>query len=359
LLAMTLLAATTVTHFVTSALLLPMLAGMWLLTYARSKELPPASTLALYLVVPLVWLIYATVQTFDALVQVSAEVSSNLERDGFLRDVLIGGGSNFGAEVPLWATMLKLFWLFLVFGVGTLAALSRLRRPRSLPSAEARALGALLGILLLSVTATLVSPGGNQFLRYPMYAPLVLAPLLLLTIGRLPEALRKACLSAVVVSLVALAVPTFFVHYPTVRMDMSYTYEAAPAQLLGRYSDGAGLTLTAPALGHAPYVAYLPQATFSGIPEKFQLKDRDGVWSYLNDQVNSFVTADERVHIYVLSARPQMYFGHNFGIPLDDPHWDAIHDRLEGQAKVYDNGFVTLYEATSGTGAEKAELRSR
>jgi hypothetical protein len=38
-----------------------------------------------------------------------------------------------------------------------------------------------------------------------------------------------------------------------------------------------------------------------------------------------------------------VYYKHNFGIPLDDPRWDALRIRLEGQAAVYDNGFVNLY----------------
>jgi len=359
LLATALLAATTVTHFVASTLLFFLLLGMWLVTYAQRgrRESFPSSTILLYAVVPAAWLIYTTVQTFGSLVHVSAEISGNLQRENFLRDVFMIGGSNFGAQVPLWATILKLFWLVLLFGAGTVTALFGLRRLRSLPSVEAKALGALLGILLLSVTVTLVSPGGEQFLRYPMYAPLVVAPLLLLAISRLPEGLRKVGLGAVVVSLVALAVPTFLAHYPTVRIDMFYTYEAAPAQMLSRYGDGTDLSLTAPAGGRAPYVAYLPNAQYAGTPLRTDLKDEDEVWAYLYDQVDNFVSgARNRVAVYVLSARPRVYFRHNFGFPPSDPHWDAIRSRLEGEAAIYDNGFVTLYEATSAAGVEKAQL---
>jgi len=357
--ALVLLGATTITHFVTSTLLPFLLLGMWLVTHARrgGKGSFRSSTILLYAVVPAVWLIYATVQTFDRLASVSAEFSDNLLRDGFLRDVLLVGGSNFGAEVPIWATMLKLFWLVLLFGAGTVAALSRLGRLGSLPSVEAKALGALLGILLLSATATLVSPGGNQFLRYPMYAPLVLASFLLLGLGRSTPALRKAGVGALVVSLVVLAVPTFLAHHPTVRMDVFYPYERAPAQMLSRYSDGTGVDLTAPALGHAPYVGYLPNARYAGTPESHDLKDEDGVWAYLDGQLGNFVSGTrDRVAIYVLSARPPVYFRHNFGIALNDPRWDAIRSRLEGQAAVYDNGFVTLYEVTSAAGVEKTQL---
>lgn len=359
LLGIALLAAATVTHFVTSALLLFVLVGVLLVPRARGemKERFPSSRLAIYLVVPLAWSIYVTTQAFEDLTHVGVQVLDNFGRDTFLRDVFITGGSNLGPELPLWTVIMKLFWPALLLGIGTMAALSRLRHPRSLPPIEARALGALLGIFLLAATATLVSTSGNQFLRYPMYAPLVVSPLLLLALGRLAPGLRMAGLGAVVVSLVVLAVPTLLVSYSTVRMDAAYPYEEAAAQMLGRESDGTNVRLTAPAGGHSQYLGYLPQALFARTPEKFNLKDEDGVWAYLDDQVDSFVGgSDEQVNIYGLSNRPRVYFKHNFGIPLDDPRWDAIRSRLEREAAVYDNGFVTLYEAISATGVEKTQL---
>lgn len=352
LLVIVVLAATTVTHFVTSTLLVFLLVGMWLVAYARRglKEPFPSSTLLLSVcvVVLTAWLVYAAVRTFDSLVSVSAEITGNLQWGQFLRELFIVGRSNFGGQVPLWATTVKLFWLVLLFGVGTVAALPGLRRLQSLHSMEARASGALLGILLLSVTATLVSTAGSQFLRYPMYAPLVTAPLLLLAISRLSEGLRRVGLSALVLSLVSLAVPTFLAHYPAVRMDMFYPYEAAPAQTLSRFGYATDLRVTAPALGYAPYIEYLPNAAYASTPELYALKDKGEVWAHLDDQVNSFLGGtDERVHIYVLSRRPRVFYMHNFGIPLDDPRWAAIQSRLEGTAAVYDNGFVRLYESTA------------
>ncbi len=351
-----LLAATTVTHFVTSTLLLFLVVGIWLVTYTRRgvKDSFPSSRLLLYVnaVVLIAWLIFAALQTFDGLVSVSAEISHNFQWEQFLRELFIVGRSNFGVQVPWWATTVKLFWIVLLFGVGTVAALVRLRGLQSLRSVEARALGALLSILLLSVTATLVSTAGSQFLRYSMYAPLVTAPLLLLAIGGLSERLRRVGLGAVVVSLVALAVPTFLAEYPTVRMDMFYAYEAAPAQMLSRYGDDTNLSLTAPAVGYAPYIAYLPNAQYAGTPAQSDLKDQDGVWAYLNEQVDRFVGGTgERVRVYALSRRPRVFYRHNFGIPLGDRRWAAIEGRLEEVAAVYANGFVTLYESTASVGS--------
>jgi hypothetical protein len=363
LVALVLLAASTITHLITPMLLLFLVAGIWLVRYDRRglKEPLPTSTLLLYALVPTTWLIYATVLTFGGTAHIVKEFADNIQREFYLRNALILGSSNFGVAVPLWATTVKLFWIFLLFGVGTAVALLRLRRRHSLRPVEAKAVGALLGILLFSVTIGLASTGGLQLFRYVMYAPLVLAPLLLLSIRHLPRRLGGVGLGAVAVSLVALAVPTFFAHYPTVRMEMVYAYEVAPAQTLSSHGDdGSGLRVFAPAAAYVPYIGYLPNAEYIPTPIEFTLEDREGLWAYIYQQADIFVSASgERVSIYVLANRTPVYYKHNFGIPLDDPRWDALRIRLEGQAAVYDNGFVTLYEATTPIATEEADVNRR
>jgi hypothetical protein len=362
--ALVLLAASTITHLVTPMLLLFLVGGIWLVRYDRRslKEPLPTSTLLLYAVVPFAWLIYATVLMFGGMAHMVTEFADNIQRELYLRSALITGGSNFGVAVPLWARTVKLFWIFLLFGAGTAAALLRLRRRHSLRPAEAKAVGALLGILLLSVTIGLVSAGGLQLFRYVMYAPLVLAPLLLLSIRHLPWRLGGVGLGALAVSLVALAVPTFFAHYPTVRTEMFYAYEIAPAQTLGLHDDGSKLLLIAPAAAEIAYVHYLPDAEFSGTPVEFTLTDKDGVWAFIDGQVD-LVMCDrctgKRVILYVLSNRPRVYYKHNFGIPLGDPRWDAVRIRLEERASIYDNGFVTLYEGTAPIAPEEVNASRR
>jgi hypothetical protein len=363
LLALVLLAASTITHLVTPMLLLFLVGGIWLVRYDRRglKEPLPTSTLLLYALVPAAWLIYATVLMFGGMAHMATEVTANIQREFYLRSALVIGSSNFGVAVPLWATTVKLFWIFLLFGAGTVAALLRLRRRHSLRPVEAKAVGALLGILLLSVTIGLVSTGGLQLFRYVMYAPLVLAPLLLLSIRHLPWRLGGVGLGALAVSLVALAVPTFLAHYPTVRMEMFYAYEMAPAQTLSSHGDdGSGLRVFAPAAAYVPYIGYLPNAEYMGTPVEFTLEDYDGLWAYLDGELDSFMSASGgRASIYALANRAPVYYKHNFGIPLDDPRWDIVHIRLEGQAPVYDNGFVTLYRATAAMTAEEVNASRR
>ena len=105
--------------------------------------------------------------------------------------------------------------------------------------------------------------------------------------------------------------------------------------------------MTALAVGYVPYVGYLPSAEYLGTPIEFQLTDDAGLWAHIDSQVDLFVSGSgDRMGIYVLSNRPSVYYKHNFGIPLDDPRWDALRIQLEGQPTVYDNGFVMLYAAT-------------
>jgi hypothetical protein len=144
-------------------------------------------------------------------------------------------------------------------------------------------------------------------------------------------------------------------------MEMFYAYEMAPAQTLSSHGDdGSGLRVFAPAAAYVPYIGYLPNAEYMGTPVEFTLEDYDGLWAYLDGELDSFMSASGgRASIYALANRAPVYYKHNFGIPLDDPRWDIVHIRLEGQAPVYDNGFVTLYRATAAMTAEEVNASRR
>ena len=344
-----LLLAAAVTHLPTSVLMFFILIGIWLTTLAREHHgSVPVSTLVLYAVAPAAWLIYATVTTFDGLAQVIGEFTSNLQGEDFFSEVRIIGASNLGPSVPLWATGIKAFWLVALLGVGTVVALLRLRRAFDLVRAEAQVLGALLGIVLLSVTAMLVSFGGSQFLRYPMYAPIVVAPMLLLfVLDQASSRLRRIGLGVTVVAIVGLSLPTFLASHPTVSMDRSYSYEDSPAKFLAGNAGSVEAMIFAPALGYLPYVEHLPNARYAASPALSELQDEDGVWANLDGQISEFESGQDAVNVYVLSARPRVYYEYNFRLSPEDPRWDAIQSELDGNLKIYDNGFVGLFENDS------------
>ncbi len=76
-------------------------------------------------------------------------------------------------------------------------------------------------------------------------------------------------------------------------------------------------SLSAPAVGYVPYVGYLPNAEYASTPVQSDLKDENGVWAHLDDQLDSFVSGTgKRVDIYVLSTRPPGFLGTTSGSPL-------------------------------------------
>jgi len=346
------LAANTVTHFVTSTLLFCLLLWMWLVALARKEFERRRDERRLlvfaYGIVPFAWLSYAAVQTFRSLALLAGQLPGNLQSESFLRAVLLAGQANYGAGVPPWAVAARGFWIFLLLGVGVFAVFCRLVRLRSLPTVEARAIGAFLGIVFLSIVNTSVSTGGFEFVRFPLYTPLVSAPLLLLAIARLPSGLRTISFGTLVVFIVALSLPTFLASYPTIRTEVFYQHEFLPAQLLAKHTDDPHVKITAAALGYVPYARYMPDAQYVGTPPEFALIDEAGVWAFLDQQARDFVSEKTRAtSFFVDSARPRAYYRHNFGISPSDPRWDAIRSIVRERAAVYDNGFVALYEATA------------
>jgi len=357
-----LLGAATVTHFVASTLFFSFLAGTYLVRIVGSRApraLTP-STALLYGVVPTTWLAYWTVQTFDNIVKMGTQLSQNLASDRFLGWFVTGSQANVGGEVPLWAAATKLFWLILLFGLGTLSALFYLFRRRGAGSVEQSALGALVGIMAASAIATLVSTGGFEYFRYLMYAPCVTVPFLLKFVKGFPARVAGYSLAALVVLFAGLSLPTFFAHHPRVEQYAYYPSEYAAGRFLrSSYQDreprstilGLGLSLT-------PIVYYLPDATYvSEGQAAIDLTNEEGLWASIQKMTKVFAddTSGDDTNLFVLSRRPQVYYRHNFGIPETDLKWRELVQELSSHSLIYDNGSIQTYASTAAT-ARQDEL---
>jgi len=350
-----LLGAATVTHFVASMLFFSFLAGIYLVRtvgFRAPKTLTP-STAVLYGVVPITWLAYWTVQTFSNIVEMGAQLSQSLASDRFLGWFVTGSQANVGGEVPLWAAATKLIWLFLIFGIGTLSALFYLFRRRRVGAVEQSALGALLGIMAASVVATLVSTRGFEYFRYLMYAPFFAVPFLLKFVKDSPVRVARYSLAALVVLFAGLSLPTFFAHHPRVEQYAFYPQEYALGRFLqSSYQDGtARPTVFGLGLSLPPVIHYLPDAAYvSEGQASIDLINAEGLWSSARKMIGAFGgdRSGDGANLFVFSARPQVYYRHNFGVPETDPEWRELVQELSSHLLVYDNGSVQAYAAKRG-----------
>jgi len=344
--AVVLLGAGSMTHFVSALVPFFLLAGIYLARSFAGRPRAPllATTPVLYVIVPLSWLIFWSVGTFDNIVVIGSKVQESLAPDMAFRYMFNIGRANLGPTLPPWATATNNFWLFLLFGLGSVSVLLGLVKMKKLNGVEAKATGAFLGVILLALLVTSLYPGGQQVYRFLTFAPFFAAPFLLLLLRGLRP--RRALLSLTILALlfVGLSLPTFFANSAYIGVSVYHPVDSAPGQFLKPlYDDGRGLRIMSLAFTTQPLIRYLPEAEYSGELPAEHVQDEEQFWQFAEKQVGSFEGTSDWEAVYVSSPRPVAAFQHIFGIAQDDPNWSRLSRRLEEKERFYDNGQVQMY----------------
>ena len=147
---LTVLGAATAMHFATSLTPFYLLLGIYLVTKWAGKPLVHASSFAVFLVIPMAWELYWATTTFETLSGFVSKVVEDISQSGFVsvRWVFFLGEGNFGEYVPIWVRGVRLFWVALIFGAGSVLGIRKLFRTRQLSLAEEKETGGLLAIFL-------------------------------------------------------------------------------------------------------------------------------------------------------------------------------------------------------------------
>jgi|GEM_PF-3061290 hypothetical protein len=343
--------ATVVTHFVTSVLL-----AFLLLAWRVGQRLPrtplaqrvPVAWLAALLVVA--WQLYWAVPLFDESVRQAREtVRATLsgEVGAFLSYGRAVGANNLDG-FPLWATLTRWGWALLLPVVGVLCALLVVLRGRALP-VPVRALAlAVLGTAAAVAMATVVSPGGQQFHRFLLYAPLLAAPLLMVCLRRHLANAGPLLVSAL---LLLAVVPTFLAHSNLVSSDSYYEEQVAAGRFLARSLDdgGSGVSLYS---GGAAFVGryfapFIYLDTGPMLDQGPTSNTEDSVRGAYGRMVAAFLAEGERARpaIFWVDPWPRAYYHLWFG-PQGAVYVLQPLDGLSTSPRIYDNGLVVLW-ATS------------
>ncbi len=258
--------------------------------------------------------------------------------------------TNLGPDVPVWATAIKFFWLALLFGGGLLAAIALARQIQKLNSAQVRAQGALLGMVILTALTFLVSTQGFDIFRFLVFSPYILAPFLILALGFLSKLRQRRAITAIAAAAVVLAFPTYLAYHSRISFDVYRSYERAPARMLARATNrGEGLRIIAPGLTALAFIRELPQALFEGEIPPYLVRDKARLWSHLARQLERFERSEtSEGMIYVTSPRMTAFYKRNYDVEQDHPNWQALVQQLyAASAIVYDNGFLQLQDNRS------------
>jgi hypothetical protein len=373
-----LLAAVTITHFVTSMLFLLVLLGILLVQLISRHRLARRgdaqheprivvdwSIIALCLIVPLAWELYQSVSTFTGIVGLVPKVIEDITEGQLFGNIFLLGTANLGEATPLWANITRWSWFFSIFGFGAILALRNLFRLRRLSSVEKKEIGGLAGIVLLGLTASLLSLGGPEGLRFLLYAPLFIVPIILRFFSNLRSGQedsetilrsyqtrggwpgrRSRGYAFIILPILffALSFPTFLAHNNKISTTAFYPYDFAPGEFLAStYDTGEGLTLFFYG-GTAGGVWYYLQDDADYGPVVANVEDEEDLWRQADDAMTMFESSEGQ-RIFIFSERGKGAYEHLFGVKPSDIRWQQLEQRLQkGRKLFYNNGFVQLYE---------------
>ena len=347
LLFMILLSAMVTTHAITSVVFCLVLLGMYLVQRADKDKIVSFSLVKLALVAFLSYVVYVTPGTFQTLAGLILTTLGHITY-GEMWSPLVSRSiaGNLGEAVPLWATIAKSFWVFVLIGLGGVFTLSNLVRIRSLQPTEKIITGGLIGIAVAGVLAGLVSRMEELVFRFLLYIPVLTALIVLLFLSK-----RKLVLVIFLALIFLLSFPTFLAHNSHVSTNalhpqevsaaefMRFSYqEEFPAVHINIYGPAANYAMIGGYLNNVHYtmfVAYPIPATTAGLWQAFE----DFIAAFRNDRTPAPV-------IMLSSPRFATSFKSIGGIdPTTERRWYELRESLNQESKVYDNGFVQIYQA--------------
>jgi hypothetical protein len=253
-------------------------------------------------------------------------------------------------SVPPWATATRLTWLGFL-GIGSCIALIRLLLPRGLVSrAELLTALALLGVAVVSVVAFAASPGGYQFHRFLVVAPLFVVPLALgwkpmlsQSWGRL-VAFPRLTIVILVALLWATMLPSFLLAPRDIGSVTTYPSEIAISNFIRRqFGDGDNLQGYSIAFSQSsPVYTYgSPDAT---LLTDDPLQPIGQFWDNASSLVQGYLTApmDSQARTFLWNDKAIALLRKQ-GIAPDDPNWSRLIVDLSTTSRVYANGLTVLY----------------
>jgi hypothetical protein len=344
--------------FVASYLPTPMyflfiLAGVYLVQQISRKGTVTLPVVLLFGVILAAWTQYvATPWWIAAPVSVLESLVESLSHPvGTLARVFAAGGRYFGGATPLWASLTRIFWNALIYGIGGILWIWNLIHVRKLNAKEAFMTASMLSVVVFGLLSLFALPpsSGPEWARALMIGALFLIPMLLgpardsATHGsewRLVEV-------AAMVLIFAASLPTFLIARPLLFTDAVYPYEVAAGQFLAvAYGKEPRQFYSTARLG-IMYTGYLPAAAHPLWRDvESPTTDANGLWGGLDQLVTGFERRGDPGAILLLSERFRLPPGASMHIAETDPRWVALLSRLGGHNETYSNGHVEIYQSS-------------
>jgi len=350
LLVLILLSITVVAYLPVSLLIPLILIGIYAIYVIRRNNAsrPSVAMICLFVVMVLAWETYWSWHTFRYSAGFLPNVWGQLVSLGFLKAITTIGAANVGGALPLWATLIRFFWLA-VLGIGTLAGLSNLLRIKRLRLVDQVVTGGLLGVMVITMIGMVVVWGGYQFQRFLMYAPLFCIPILLLFMSK-SGTLGRIGLALLAILIPVLAVPSFMTSENAVATDAIYAHDLAAGQFLKSHSQNEGESLIVysyegSSVAFTEY--YVPNSGRQQVEETtFYEETSDELWQSLHELAAGFAAEQPGLpqqRVFVVGEKSTVEFEHLKGMPSDDPRWEELKGVLSKTNTICDDGHIQMY----------------
>ena len=373
-----LLVAFTMSYLPLSTYFIFILAGIYLLQKAAKKSVVRPSTIVLFLVLFLTWQIYWAIDQFGSLAVLIPTFVANFTQLGE-RASAVGSGPGtiaLGGSVPLWASSIKFFWLTLIFWLGTILGIWSLVKAKRLDSSQVLETGGLLGVIVFSAVCFFAFPlGVGNYLRFFRYAPFFTIPIILRFLSGFnrrnelfqenillenpggssdPNGFRKSpanfggwfggyVITLLVILFFALSLPTFLIQHNVVCSKNTYPYDCAPGEFLESTYEGEELDIFS-GVGAYIYIYYVTEAHFHIMVSSGPTTGKEALLLKVNQLVDGFEGPGEGNAIFVLSERFRLPPHSPAIIEPTDPGWVKFVNRLAENNRIYDNGYIEIYE---------------
>jgi hypothetical protein len=352
LISVALILAITITHFVTSVALFLVMLGLYFTQRLGKERLIAWPFLIVSAVVPIIWLLLyvpSVLQYLTGLVPHAVEIWTKgniLSKLG----LLIGTSSYSAERTPLWATLCLYFWHLFTIVLGFILGLKCLFAIKNLNTTQKKEIGGLIGIGLLCLAIFFIAGLEEAYGFTLAYISVFAIPIILGFLVNLKDLFRKTSLAVIVTLLLVLALPTFLAYNAGISTTSYYPHDLASCEFLGRaIKEDEDLHLYGVGTSYHPVHYYVPNTfEFTAYYPSFRGEGEGGLWRMIDEEIiTPFDSSKDKRWISVLEVSPRwvLPFEKFFGIdPETRPQWAEVQARLSQENKIYDNGYVQLYQ---------------
>lgn len=347
-----LLGALTITHFMTSVAMVFVLSGIYLARIAPANRGNIRGAIVLLLAMVIGWQLYYAIRTLDVILGLATRLTSLIDAGTALAYVTTLARANLAEEIPLWARMVRLFWLIGVYLVASVLAVWNLARLNDLSRFDRISTLGLASVALMSALSAVLSATGVQASRYLQYGSFFAAPLLLSHLARVKQ--QRLLLKTVVPAFLLLSLPSFFAFHGQISTRTLYPSEGRGAEFLSsRVADRDNVNVYTGARELNYYVFYFPNTVIrtpprvAEDPNLLTASDVPVFWNATDALLSEFsahpLGDSDEGRVFVFSKAFLLTYRHLLGIPVDDPRWTTVQVRLNSANLFYSNGQVWSY----------------